>query len=811
MSFDHQTEEAQIRQLWADHDIYRYDPTHDGAVFAVDTPPPYVSADHLHVGHAMSYAQAEFVVRWHRMRGARVFYPMGFDDNGLPTERYVEKTHRIDKSTIRRSDFRALCLAETQRGAQTYEALWRSLGLSVDWSLRYSTIDEHCQRTAQRSFVELAASGHIVRDAAPVMWDPEAQCALAQADVVTAPRRQKLHRVHFTAADGRTLGIATTRPELVPACVALYRHPDDDRYADVTAARVPLSDRIVPLLTDPDVDCDFGTGLLMTSTFGDAEDVRRWRRDQLDLRLAIGPDGRMTEIAGPDLAGRPVAEARARIVRQLAEHGLTDGFTMTPQQVPQAERTEAAVEWQVVDQWSLRLLDDKDRFRAAADQIRWHPPHMKARLDHWIDGLAWNWSLSRQRFYGVPIPAWLCDQGHAVLARIEDLPLDPLETPPPVETCPTCGRALHGDPDVLDTWMTSSLTPQIHANWAQTPGRVAIDRPMTVRVQAHEIIRTWLFYTLVKAQLHHDDLPWQDVMISGWGLDEQGKKISKRALQSVPKGQFNRYDPAHLIEKYGADAVRHWAARSQLGHDLRFSERDVKAGRRTVVKLWNAARLADQIGRPGPDAPPPSERPPEDQDILHGLDAVVRTTNEGLAAYDYARGLAAIDRFFFDRFCDNWLETIKDRVYQPDRFGPRSAEAARATCDEALRTLIGLYAPYLPFVTEAIWQRRYRSREAGVSLHTTRFPEPHGYPAMPQMVQVWALVRAVRAARTKARVPPSRALAALTIEAPDDLGPLRDTLIAATRATRLDQGPGTRPVPGTAWRIDVSFAPGASR
>ncbi|MEN0064953.1 MAG: valine--tRNA ligase [Myxococcota bacterium] len=806
MSFDHRTEEPSLQRLWSDHDVYAFDPHGEGPVFAVDTPPPYVSAAHLHVGHAMSYTQAEIVVRWRRMRGERVYYPMGFDDNGLPTERYVEAAHKIDKSTIRRSEFRALCLAETQRGAAIYETLWRSLGLSVDWSLRYSTIDAHSRRTAQRSFVELAQQGHIVRDEAPVMWDPVAQCALAQADVITMSRRQKLHRIRFTTPEGQGYDIATTRPELLFACVALHRHPDDPRYAELTEACVPLSDRRVPVLLDQAVDRDLGTGLLMTSTFGDAEDVRRWRRDELPLRLAIGPDGRMTELAR-DLAGRTVDEARAGVVRKLTAAGLSDGFTMLPQQVPRAERTDAAVEWQVVPQWSLQLLGHEDRFRNAAARLRWFPAHMKARLDHWIDGLAWNWSLSRQRFYGVPIPAWFCtDCGTPMLARIEDLPIDPLEDAPPCEACPECGGALTGDPDVLDTWMTSSMTPQIHTNWAQSEGRRSTELPLTVRVQAHEIIRTWLFYTLVKTTLHHGDeaLPWQDVMISGWGLDEQGKKISKRNLAKSDADGFNRYNPAHLIERYGADALRHWAAKSQLGHDLRFAERDVKAGRRSVVKLWNAARLADQLGLP--ETPPPlGDRPPEDRDLLHHLDQVIATTNAGFEAYDYARGLAALDRFFFGRFCDDWLETIKTRVYQADRFAPGSAASAQATCDEALRTILALYAPYLPFVTDSIWQRRYREREGGLTLHTTRFPMPAGHPEVPEMAAVWAVLRAVRTARTQARFPQSRPLARLVVEAPRPLGDLHPTLLAATRAERLEEGPAEHPVEGTQWRITVTL------
>lgn len=788
--FDHLDLQTACRDLWESTGIHRWDSPHadpDGPVFSVDTPPPYVSAAHLHVGHAMSYTQAEIIVRYKRMTGHRIHYPMGFDDNGLPTERYVERAHDLDASSTPRSEFRALCLDETRRGAETYAELWRSLGLSVDWSLSYSTIDDHSRHTAQWSFLELFEQGRITRTQDPVLWDPTLQSSLAQADIETRTRRQKLHAIRLNDS----LTIATTRPELLPACVAMYHHPDDTRYAGLTEAPVPLFDRTVPVLADREVDPHFGTGLMMVCTFGDAEDVRRWRRDGLDLRIAIGPDGRMTELAGP-YAGLDIHAARKRIVADLKAAGAHAGFEMTEQSFPVGERTGTPVEWRPQPQWFLRVLDLKDRMLARSAELRWHPEWMKSRLDDWIGGLQWDWNLSRQRSYGVPFPVWLCDDcGKAVLARAEDLPVDPLEDPPPLDACPDCGGALHGDPDVMDTWMTSSLTPEINANRVGTPGRPRFDTPQTVRVQAFEIIRTWLFYTLVKSELHDDRLPWRDVMISGWGLNEQGRKISKRDLQKTAEGEFNRYDPAHLIAKYGADALRHWAAHSHLGQDLRYHEKHVRTGRKTAVKLWNAGRLGSILLEGfDPAAPhcPIADRAPEDRHLLHQLDACITTVRDGLERYDYATGLRTLDRWFFADFCDNWLEAIKDRIAHPEQFPTGSDWAAQATLHEALRTAIGLYAPYLPFATEGLWHRLYRSSEGGPSIHVTRFPEARGIPSEPGMELVAQLRTTARQARTELRIPQSRSIP-MTIRAPEDLlcslRALEPSARAACRATAL--------------------------
>lgn len=726
--FDHAAIERRAAGLWETRRIHDFDRRPDAPVFSVDTPPPYVSAAHLHVGHAMSYSQAEFVVRYKRMRGFNIFYPMGFDDNGLPTERYVEQTCKVDKRSISRSGFRALCMEETARGAIVYEDLWRRLGLSVDWRLRYSTIDRRSQLSAQRSFVDLLRSGRIYRSHDPVLWDTKYETALAQADVEFRSRAGQLHDIAFVDARGRELIVATTRPELIPACVALYCHPEDPRYRDLegSAAIVPLSDRRVPIITSDSVDPEFGTGLMMVSTFGDAEDVRKWREDKLETRIILGHDGKMLPAAGA-YAGLTVAQARSQIVKDLDSGGVLRASRSVEQKLQVGERSEQPVEFVMAPQWFIRVLDLREALLRRSGELNWNPPHMKVRLDQWIEGLKYDWNISRQRFYGVPIPVWfVAETGEVIVADDADLPLDPTEAAPPAWAREKyAGLTIIPDSDVMDTWMTSSLTPQINAAWSAGEGNAtSISVPMSLRVQAFEIIRTWLFYSLAKAHLHNDTLPWADVMISGWGLNEQGKKISKRDLEPHQNGEnFNRYDPMAVIEKYGADALRYWAAGARLGQDLRYHERDVREGRKLVMKLWNVARFA-ALNAPAADAhiPAVQDRPIEDRWILVLLNRIIDDVTRGFEAYDYAIGREALDKFFWAAFCDNYLEIVKERLRSPDRFGEQSRIAAQATVKEVLRALLSLFAPYAPFITEEIFQQQFARAENDVSLHETSWP-----------------------------------------------------------------------------------------
>ncbi|HUY46135.1 MAG TPA: valine--tRNA ligase [Streptosporangiaceae bacterium] len=724
--YDHHAVEAGVRSLWEEHDIYRFDREAVGPVFSVDTPPPYVSASHLHVGHAMSYSQPDFIIRYRRMKGDRIFYPMGFDDNGLPTERYVEKTYGVKAVDMPRSEFVEMCLSETRKTAARYEDVWRRLGLSVDWTLLYSTIDARCQLTAQASFIKLLDAGHICRVEDPIIWCTECRTALAQADVEDLERTGKIHNVAFTAsADGRPLVIATTRPELIPACVALYFHPDDDRYQKLlgTTAKVPLFDYEVPIKTDESVEPGFGTGLMMVCTFGDGEDVLKWRRDALDLRLVVTANGRLSELAG-EFKGLQLTQARSAVVTRLGEIGALHETKSLKQNVGVHERCLTPVEYQIRPQWFIKVREHQDAFLARANELSWIPTHMQRRLEDWIEGLKWDWNISRQRHYGVPFPVWFCeDCENAVTADLAALPVDPLSDAPPVGSCPQCSGRLIPDPDVMDTWMTSSLSPQINDGWASegTDPQLA---PMSLRVQAFEIIRTWLFYTIVQSQFHFDRLPWQTVLISGWGLNEQGKKIAKRDLdQSTTADGFNRYVPDHVIDRYGADALRIWATKARIGTDLRYNEKDVRTGRKFTVKMWNVARFLTMNGVDPAIAPDNTAISTEvDRWMLSHLAAAVDEVTAAMDEYDFMQGYQAASRFFWSIFCDRYIEMIKDRFLTPEDYSDTERASARAALSIGFRTALGVFAPFAPFVTEHLFQKLFRAHEDAVSVHLTAWP-----------------------------------------------------------------------------------------
>ncbi len=801
--YDHRAVEAAARELWEAHDIYRYDRDGDGPVFSVDTPPPYVSAAHLHVGHAMSYSQPDFIVRYRRMRGERVFYPIGFDDNGLPTERYVEQAHGVRAVDMPRAEFNALCLAETSRVAERYEDLWRRLGLSVDWSLRYSTIDARCQRTAQTSFIKLHEAGYLRRAQDPILWCPEDRTSLAQADVEDLERTSRLHTIRF----GDGILIATTRPELLPACVALYHHPGDTRYAGLERATVPLFGYQVPVLTDESVDPEYGTGLMMVCTFGDSEDVLKWRRDHLDLRLVVEPDGRLGELAG-EFAGMPLTQARSAIVKALDEAGLLVSSEPVRQVVGVHERCQTPVEFQIRPQWFIAVREHADRFRVRAAELEWVPPFMRRRLEDWIDGLKWDWNITRQRRYGVPFPVWFCAACSApVLARLEDLPVDPLADKPPVSSCPSCGRGeLAPDPDVMDTWMTSSLSPQVNDGWALGGTDPAL-APMSMRVQAFEIIRTWLFYSVVQSELLFGRVPWRTALISGWGLSEQGKKLSKRNLDSStrPDG-YNRYVPDDVMDKYGADAVRLWATRARIGTDLRYNEKDIRTGRKFAVKLWNVGRfLSMNLGDLDVPAaaPPPGERDIVDRWLLSHLADTVAEATAAFGAHDYMQAHQAASRMFWSVYCDRYLEMIKDRLGDRDGDDSTNRDWARRTLWESFRVLLGLFAPFAPFVTERMYQQFYRPHEGTVSLHLTRWPEPDerwrgDRPAVDAVDQLTVILDATRALRSGQRLGNSARLSRLTVQAHDArarslLDHIAEPLRVAARADALVLGPADHP------------------
>jgi valyl-tRNA synthetase len=714
--YNPRTAEPSLQEWWEESGIYRFPRDEPGPVYAIDTPPATVSG-HLHLGHAYSYTQTDFAARFQRMRGYRVFYPMGYDDNGLPTGRYVEKETGKTAFELGREAFAQLCVEMGREAGLEYEALWKRLALSVDWHHTYRTISDQAVRIAQLSFVQLYESGLVYRSEAPAIWCPECRTAIAQAELDDLERESVFYTLPFQLEDGATLPIATTRPELLPACVAVFVHPDDERYAALVGGRatVPLFGQIVPILADPAADPAKGTGAVMCCTFGDVTDVMWWRTHELPLIEALDQHGRLTAAAGP-FAGLAVREARHAVVATLDREGQLLARQPVAQSIRVHERCDTPVEYIMVAQWFLRILDHRDELLAAGDQIQWHPEHMASRYRQWVENLSWDWCLSRQRAFGVPFPAWHCPScGQVVMARPDQLPLDPRTAVPP-SRC-TCGdTALVPDTDVMDTWATSSLTPQIVGRWLEDPDLYGQVYPMSLRPQAHDIIRTWTFYTIAKSLYHFGRVPWSDVAISGWGIAGEGMgKISK----SRGGGPTS---PQAMIERYSADAVRYWASSTGLGKDAVISEEKIELGQKLVTKIWNVARFSSRFLEDG--LPPLQEAlvaaTPADRWILARAQCVVRRATEYLLAYDHAAAKNEAETFFWTELADNYLEMAKLRLY--DESSPTRA-GAQFALHHVLLVVLKLFAPFLPHITEEVYRALF-ARDTCPSIHHSAWPAP---------------------------------------------------------------------------------------
>ena len=764
---------------WEADGTYRFDRSKSRAeIYSIDTPPPTVSGS-LHVGHVFSYTHTDAVARFQRMRGREVFYPMGWDDNGLPTERRVQNYFGVrcdpalayDPSfappakppsppvAVSRPNFVELCVRLTVEDEKTFEELWRRLGLSVDWGMTYTTIGPEAQRASQRGFLHLLASDCAYQKVAPTLWDVDFQTAIAQAELEDRELTGAYHRIRFGGPDGTPIEIDTTRPELIPACVALVAHPDDERYKPLfgSQARTPLFGVSVPFVAHPLAEPEKGTGVAMICTFGDVTDVTWWRELDLETRTIVGRDGRIQADPPPgveaspawaDLTGQKMEPARTRIVEMLRESGdLIGDLRPVTHAVKFFEKGNKPLEILSSRQWFIHTLDHQDRLLERGRDLRWHPPYMRARFESWVQGLNTDWLISRQRFFGVPFPLWyrLGDDGsirydEPLVPDEARLPVDPSTDVPDGYTVEQRDQpgGFTGEPDVMDTWATSSLTPQIAGRWADDPDLFARVFPMDVRPQAHEIIRTWLFSTVVRSDLEHDTLPWTHAAISGWVLDPDRKKMAKS------KG--NALTPIGLLDQYGSDAVRYWAASGRPGVDTAFDEGQMKVGRRLSIKLLNASKFV--LSRLGPEG---EIGAPLDQAMLAGLASLVDEATAAFEGYDYARALERTESFFWS-FCDDYLELVKSRAYGGQ--GDEGAASANRALTLSLSTLLRLFAPFLPFVTEEVW-----SWWKDGSVHRATWPSadelraPAGAGADPLVLQVasWVLGE-VRKAKTVAQV-----------------------------------------------------------
>jgi len=734
--YDPNTAEPRLHGRWQEKGVYHFRPEADGRVYSIDTPPPTVSG-HLHLGHVYSYSHTDFMARFWRMNGRNVYYPMGYDDNGLPTERLVEKWEGVKAADIGRRAFVERCLAVSEEAEKAYQALWQRLGLSIDWRYTYRTIDERSQRISQLSFLDLYHKDLVYRQQAPTIWCPECETAIAQAEVNDLQRESTFYTLDFRLENGETLAIATTRPELLPACVAVFIHPEDSRFQHLVGQRaaVPLFGQQVPILADPGADPQKGTGVVMCCTFGDTADVEWWYTHKLPLVEAIAGDGRMTAAAG-DFANLPLAEARRQIVQALDEHGLLLERRPVEQTVRVHERCDTPVEYIVTRQWFVRVLDFKEEFLAAGEHINWYPEHMKARYRQWVENLGWDWCISRQRTFGITFPIWYCDDcGTIITADEDELPVDPTERPPS-RAC-TCGSTrFTPEADVMDTWATSSLTPQIVGQWLTNETLYQQVFPFSLRPQAHEIIRTWAFYTIVKSHHHFGAIPFETVTISGWGLAPEGTGKISKSRGGGPVA------PMAMIEQYSADAVRYWAASTGFGKDAVISEEKIQAGAKLVTKLWNMARFSERfIGDWGLEVGPfgfaqgkdwglgigdsianrqwLSFFTPGDRWILARTQQVVERVTGLFHNYDYATAKSEIEVFFWRDLADNYLEMAKKRLYD----GSDEAAGATYALYQALLATLKLLAPFLPYVTEEIYTGLFAKRDGSDSIHTSRWPQ----------------------------------------------------------------------------------------
>ena len=822
---------------WEEHGTYRFDRTKTrDEVFSIDTPPPTVSGS-LHVGHVFSYTHTDTVARYQRMRGSEVFYPMGWDDNGLPTERRVQNYYgvRCDPSlphdptfeapadagdpqaikkrreiNISRRNFVDLCHRLTAEDEKAFEALWRHLGLSVDWSQTYATIDERSQRLAQRAFLGNLARGEAYQMEAPSLWDVTFRTAVAQAELEDRDRPGAYHKLIFHAADGSDVQIATTRPELLVSCVALVAHPDDERYRPMFGHCVttPVFGVEVPVLAHELADPEKGTGIAMICTFGDTTDVTWWRELNLPVRAVIDRSGRFAReapafveteaglAAYERLAGKTVFSAQKEMAAILNETGEVVG---DPEPITHPvkffEKGDKPLEIVTSRQWYItnggRNPDLQGALIARGDEMAWHPPYMQARYTNWIEGLNGDWLISRQRFFGVPLPLWyaLDDAGEPVYDEPitpdpADLPIDPASDTAPGYTEDQRGQpnGFMGDPDVMDTWATSSLSPQIACGWDGDDDLFSRTYPMDMRPQAHDIIRTWLFSTAVRSHLEEDAAPWRHCALSGWVLDPDRKKMSKS------KG--NVVTPMGLLEQYGSDAVRYWAASGRPGTDTAFDDGKMKIGRRLAIKILNASRFvlgfgsdSDQAGSIDASA----VTNPLDQAMLASLANLVDEATAAFEGFDYARSLERTETFFWS-FTDDYVELVKSRAYEGDEAG---AASARNSLRMALSTVLRLFAPILPFVTEEVWfwwQEGSIHRQAWPDADEIRAAAGNGNPAVGEVAA--AALAELRRHKTNAKRSLVTPVVAATItDTADRLDLLRRALTdvaAAARAKHID-------------------------
>lgn len=709
--YDAKISQENCLKLWKEKQIYKFNKIPNRKIYSVDTPPPTVSGT-LHLGHICSYSQADMYVRYQRMLGQDVFFPLGFDNNGLPTEHLVEKELNIKAHTMPREQFTKISLDLVAKYNNEYSELMKQVGMSCDMDLLYNTIDQKSQITSQKAFLELAQKGIAYRADKPAYWCCSCRCSIANAELEDMEIPSFFNYLNFRLADGSSvLPVATTRPEFLPACGAVLVNPEDERYKHFVGKTVivPLTNAEVPVIADNMVGLDKGTGAVMCCTFGDQTDIEWWKKYKLPLKLIINDDGKMNELAGK-YAGLKIEEARNAIIEDLKTNDLIFRQDQITHNVKVHDRCHKPAEFLCKKQWFIKTISPEliDKWLELGDKVVWHPANMKTRYIAWVQNLNQDWSISRQRYFGIPFPVWYCkdcDKPH--FANEKDLPVNPLSTTPSA-TCECGSNEWIADSDVLDTWATSSLTPQINTKWAFDAEKSKQMMPMDMRFCARDIINTWNLRTIIRAHYHQDTLPWKNLLVGGWVMADKGVKISKHLANAKMK-------LTDLLEKYGSDVVRYWCANGAYGRDITFSEDSFKDGLKLQNKIWNASKFVLSFMQ---DYTPskPMNILPIDVYIMQKFNQALKDTMSFYDSVEMGFAKDCMEKFFWD-FCDNYIEIVKNRLYKPEIYGEEAKQSGLWSCYNVLLGMLKVFAITMPFICETIYQDFFKAFEKDESIH----------------------------------------------------------------------------------------------
>lgn len=698
---------------WKNNGIYDFN-IDEREVFSIDTPPPTVNGK-IHIGHIFSYSQTEMIARYKRLRGYNIFYPFGFDDNGLPSERLVEKEQGKKAHEIGREEFSKLCYETTDKYEAEFQDLFSKMGVSTDWNIHYKTVSPSTIKISQRSFLDLIDKGYCYHKESPTLWCNECLTSIAQAELETKTIKTTFNYIKFkTKETQEEFIIATTRPELLPAIVSVFVNPNDEKNKHLIGktACIPIINIEVPIMADEKVDACKGTGVVMCCTFGDQTDIEWWKKYNLPLKYIFTNNGRIIDSV-PNYGGMKIKEARKQIVEDLQEGGFIVKIEELEHEVGIHERCGKEVEYSVMKQWFIDTMSHKDDFIRIGNEIKWHPDHMHNRYNEWVENIMWDWCISRQRYFGVPFPVWYCKKcGEPVFASVEDLPVNPLSDKPKTNKCSKCGcTEFVPETDVMDTWATSSLTPMINMKYGEKDNYESFLKPMSLRTNASEIIRTWDFYTIVKSFYHFGTRPWDNVMISGFVMASKGEKISKS------KGN-SKIEPMDAIKQYSADVLRYWAGTGRLGTDIVYSDETLLRGKKLVNKIWNVSKFIEMHLTDFKDKEF-NDFEYIDRYILGKYKEMEETFIKYLDDYEVGLALNALERFFWD-FCDNYIEIVKHRLYRPEEFGEEARYSGQKTIHIILYKLLQDFSIYFPFITEEIYQELFSKEK---SIHLTKIEQ----------------------------------------------------------------------------------------